>query len=259
LSNLKTRILDAGIIDSTDMQQTVIALLTDTTATNEALYVGTDLAVGRFLELDTDDREDFRTALRDYVRLYAFLAQIVPFQSTDMEQVYLYGRILLTRLPRNEGDELPDLSDAAVLTHLRIERGELATASLTTVDEEESEIPGRTGEGRGKQHEQPVERLSAIIEVLNTRFGLNLTEADQLFFEQVEAEVENNKRAKDIALNNDLDQFMTVFEDLLEGVMIDRHSGNDALLTAFLDKPGFRETVTRMIGKEFYERIRSPQ
>jgi hypothetical protein len=52
---------------------------------------------------------------------------------------------------------------------------------------------------------------------------------------------------------------MTVFDDLLEGVMIDRHGGNDALLTAILDKPGFRETVTRMIGKEFYEKIRSPQ
>jgi type I restriction enzyme R subunit len=127
------------------------------------------------------------------------------------------------------------------------------------VKEDESEIPGRSGEGRGKQNDQPVERLSAIIEVLNTRFGLNLTEADQLFFEQVEAEVENNQRAKDVALNNDLDQFMTVFEDLLEGVMIDRHGGNDALLTAFLDKPGFRETVTRMIGKEFYDKIRAPQ
>jgi type I restriction enzyme, R subunit len=259
LSNLKTRILDAGIIDPTEMGQTVTALLTDTAATNEALYSGTDLAVGRFLELDPDDREDFRTALRDYVRLYAFLAQIVPFQSNDMEQLYLYGRILLARLPRSEDDELPDLSDAAVLTHLRIEKGELAAVSVNTVSEEESEIPGRTGEGRGRQNEQPIERLSAIIEVLNNRFGLNLTEADQLFFEQVEAEIETNQRAKDIALNNDLDQFMTVFEDLLEGVMIDRHGGNDALLTAFLDKPDFRETVTRMIGKGFYDKVRSPR
>lgn len=123
LSNLKTRIMDAGIIDSAEMQQTVFAVLTDTTATNEALYAGTDLAVGRFLELDADEREDFRTALRDYVRLYAFLAQVVPFRSTEMEQLYLYSRILLSRLPRDEGDELPDLSHAAVLTHLRIEKG----------------------------------------------------------------------------------------------------------------------------------------
>jgi type I restriction enzyme R subunit len=257
LSNIKTRILDAGIIDTTEMKQTVTALLTDTTTTNEALYAGTDLAVGRFLELDHDDREDFRTALRDYVRLYAFLAQIVPFKSTDMEQLYLYGRVLLARLPRSEHDELPDLSEAAVLTHLRIEKGDLTDASLSTVSEEDSEIAGLSGEGRGKQDNQPVERLSAIIEVLNNQFGLNLTDADQLFFEQVEAEVENNQHAIDIAANNDLEQFMTVFEDILEGVMIDRHSGNDALLTAFLDKPEFRETVTRMIGKGFYDKVRS--
>lgn len=257
LSNLKTRIFDASVIDAAEMQETVAALLRDTAATNAALYAGTDLAVGRFLQLVADEREDFRTALRDYVRLYAFLAQILPYKSTEMEQLYLYGRILLTRLPRTEGDELPDLSDAAVLTHLRIEQGELTKASVNTVSDEDLEIPGSGGEGRGRQDDQPTDRLSAIIEVLNNRFGLTLTEADQLFFEQVEAEVENNQRAIDIALNNDLDQFMTVFEDLLQGVMIDRHSGNDAIMTAFLDKPDFREAITHMIGKDFYNRVRS--
>lgn len=180
--------------------------------------------------------------------------QIVPFKSTGMERLYLYGKILLTRLPRTESDYIPDLSDAAVLTHLRIEKGDVTSVSLTKVTDEESEIGGHTGEGRGKLHEQPTERLSSIIEVLNNRFGCNLTEADQLFFEQVEVEVGKNKRAQAIALHNDIDQFMTVFGDLLEGIIIDRHTTNDALLTAFLDKPDFRESVTRLIGTEFYNK-----
>ena len=50
------------------------------------------------------------------------------------------------------------------------------TASLTTVTDKDSETTGHTGEGRGKQNEQPTEKLSSIIEVLNERFGLNLTE-----------------------------------------------------------------------------------
>ena len=58
-----------------------------------------------------------------------------------------------------------------------------------------------TGEGRGKQNESPTDRLSSIIEILNERFGMNLGEADQLFFEQIEAEVASNGRAQDIALN----------------------------------------------------------
>lgn len=257
LSNLKTRVLDAGILDTEEMDTVVAAFLADTTGTHETLYAETDLAVARFLAIDEEeDREDFRTALRDYVRLYAFLAHVVPFNSTDMERLYLYGKILLTRLPREDGDDTPDLSDAAVLTHLRMEKGNLTSASIAGVTEDESETTGHTGEGRGKQVEQPIEKLSSIIELLNDRFGLNLTDADQLFFEQIEAEVASNTRAQAVAVNNDIDQFMTVFDDLLEGVIIDRHTANDALLTAFLDKPDFRDALTTMIGNEFYKTIR---
>lgn len=55
---------------------------------------------------------------------------------------------------------------------------------------------------------------------------------------------------------SDIDQFMTVFDDLLEGVIIDRHTANHALLTTFLDKPDFRDALTRTIGNEFYKTIR---
>jgi len=256
LSNLKTRLWDAGVLDATEVDTLVDALLAQTGETNEALYAQTDPALARYLALSENDREDFRTALRDFTRLYAFLAHVVPVGSPDMERIYLYGRVLLPRVPGADGDEIVDLSGAAVLTHLRIEKSEFTDASLTSVSDEESEQKGRSGEGKGKQYEDPADRLSSIIGVLNDRFGLNLTDADQLFFEQVEAEVQRNPRAQAVALNNDLDQFMTVFDDLLEGVIIDRHGANDALLTAFLDKPEFREALTQMIGREFYRTIR---
>jgi hypothetical protein len=34
-------------------------------------------------------------------------------------------------------------------------------------------------------------------------------------------------------------------------------AANDVLLTAFLDKPYFRETLTQHIGEEFYKTIRT--
>ncbi len=259
LSNLKTRLLGSGVLDDDEVGDLVAAFLASTAGTHEALYAQTDPAVGRWLALDEDEQEQFRTALRDYVRLYAFLAHVVPFKSTDMERLYLYGKILAARLPRAEGDDVPDLTDAAVLTHLRMEEGEITSASLTTVTDEDAETTGHTGEGRGKQAESPVDRLSSIIEVLNERFGMNLGEADQLFFEQIEAEVKDNERARDIASNNDQTQFMTVFDDILEGIIIDRHTANDALLTAFLDKPDFREAITRMMGEAVYKAVRESE
>ena len=40
------------------------------------------------------------------------------------------------------------------------------------------------GGGAGVQHEQPTEPLSVLIETLNERFGMSLTEADRVWFEQ---------------------------------------------------------------------------
>ena len=50
---------------------------------------------------------------------------------------------------------------------------------------------------------------------------------------------------------------MTVFDELLEGVIIDRHTTNESLMTAFLDKSDFQDVITHMIGTEFYRRMRS--
>lgn len=47
--------------------------------------------------------EDFRAALRDFVRAYSLLAQIVPFKDTGLEALYSYGKFLILRLPRTDG------------------------------------------------------------------------------------------------------------------------------------------------------------
>lgn len=44
--------------------------------------------------------------LTDYVRLYAFLSQIITFTDADLEKLYFFGRYLLRKLPGKK-DELP--------------------------------------------------------------------------------------------------------------------------------------------------------
>lgn len=257
LSNLKTRLWHASVLDGDEVATLVEALLAQTSQTNEALYAQTDPALARFMALDPEDREDFRTALRDFIRLYAFLAHVVPVGSAAMEQIYLYGRVLLPRLPSDDDEEIVDLSGAAVLTHLRIEQQGLQNASLTSVSDEDSEQKGHTGEGQGRQNEEPMDRLSAIIGLLNDRFGMDLTDADRLLFEQLETEVSRDSHVRLVAQNNDYGQFMTVFEDILERVIIDRHSANADLVGAFLDKPDFRRVITEAIGQGLYATIRA--
>jgi type I restriction enzyme, R subunit len=66
----------------------------------QALHACLQPALDRFDALETDDeRKEFRAALRDFVRLYSLLAQIVLPGDCDLERLYRYGRALLRRLP----------------------------------------------------------------------------------------------------------------------------------------------------------------
>jgi hypothetical protein len=46
-----------------------------------------------------------------------------------------------------------------------------------------------------------------------------------------------------VALNNDLDQFKIVLEEIAENAIVDRHQANRMLFNAFFEKPGFREAL----------------
>ena len=65
-----------------------------------------DVAVERFKAIEKDEhKEDFANTLGVFVRLYAFLAQIMPFQDIELEKFYAYSRLLLKKLPRPDRGE----------------------------------------------------------------------------------------------------------------------------------------------------------
>ena len=55
--------------------------------------------VERFQALSEEEQHDFRGQLTDYVRLYAFLAQVLTFADADLEKLYVFARHLRRLLP----------------------------------------------------------------------------------------------------------------------------------------------------------------
>jgi type I restriction enzyme R subunit len=258
LYNASARIDGYQVIDQADVQALVTAYLAlDAEAqqgTHAALYKHTDPARERYKVLDREQREEFRAALRDYLRMYAFLAQVLPFTDTDLESLYLYGRFLLPRLPR-EHDGAVDLGDDVVLAALRIETTGTHDASLGG-EPGEAVLPGFTGEGGGPMAERKKVALSTIIETLNDRFGTNLTQADQLWVDQQITVAVGDAEIHASALANTEDNFAYTFDKKFEGVVIDRHDANSEMLRRFLDHPEFAELFTRWARGETYRRVR---
>ncbi len=255
LYSLEHALRSAQVIHPDEQAAAVAALLSGQTSNQSVVYANVDPAVARFSALDDDEQTAFRDALKSYVRAYAFLAQIMTWTDRDLASLYLYCRALQPALPTEAGDPPPLISDAVLLTHLRIEaRAVEEDRSLKRGSEE----PGVAlpGGGTGSAYESPIEKLSQLIEALNERYGLNLTDVDMVWFEQQKQAVVENEHMQVVALNNDRDGYRVVLEGHAEDAIVNRHEANGQLFNAFFEKPGFREKLLEYL-ETSYDDIRA--
>jgi type I restriction enzyme R subunit len=249
---LQRTITDAQVIHPDEQAAAVEALLAGGSARQRIVYANLNPAVDRFTLLDADAQDDFRQAVKSYVRAYSFLAQVMPWTERDLESLYLYARALQSLLPTAADEPLPQISESVLLTHLRTEaQAEEANLSLVSGSEE----PGIAlpGGGMGKAYESPMTRLSELIANLNDRFGMNLGDADIIWVEQSKQVVMDDAELKLVALNNDRDQYNVVLEKRAEDLILDRHEANGELFSAFFEKPGVRAAFMKYLAESYDE------
>ena len=250
---LEATLRTSGVLHPAEVTTAVSALLSGKAANQATVYANLDPAVERFLGLPEDEeRTRFHDALTSFVRAYAFLAQVMPWTERALEELYLYGKALAPLLPADPGMALPQISESVLLTHLRTEaQGVEEVLSLQQgTDEPGVALPGA---GTGREADVPVDRLSHLITALNDRFGLDLTDADRVWFEQQKQAVKESEEVRVVALNNDYDQFAIVLEKYAEDAIIDRHQANGMLFNAFFEQAGFREQLLAYLGTAYGE------
>ena len=257
-------VLDYGLLREDEMEAFARAYLEAQRAAPDqaalerahaALYRYTDPARDRYAQLLEADREaadGFRAALRDYLRVYAFLAQVVPYEDRELERLYLFGRYLIHRLPRR-GDPAVDIGQVE-LTHLRIAK--TGERDVRLQPEGEQVLPGFTGDGAGPRHEPEKVPLQELIAAFNERYGMGLTESDRVWVEQQIIAAAERSDLQAAALVNDEENFGLVFDDHFKDLVIDRQEGNAQLLQRFFNDGGFQSQLTRFARQQAYRVIR---
>jgi type I restriction enzyme R subunit len=139
--------------------------------TQDKLHAALAPAVERYKEAGEDDRVAFRGHLQDYVRLYAYLAQVITFVDADLERLYVYGRLLLRKLPVAR-ERLP----VEIQQNIDIESYRLQKTSSGKIKLERGarELEPVRPKGPILPMPEEIEPLSRIIQELNERFGIHL-------------------------------------------------------------------------------------
>jgi type I restriction enzyme R subunit len=97
--------------------------------------------------------------------------------------------------------------------------------------------------------------LSRLIDQINQRFGGELTEADQLFFDQIAEAAAGNEALKQAAEVNSIDKFQLVFRQVLESLFIERMELNEELFADYMSKPDMQELISSWLGNQVFDRL----
>jgi type I restriction enzyme R subunit len=213
-----------------------------------------DFPVDRFGQLEVEKQELFRSQLVAFRNLYAFLAQIIPFQDTDLEKLYSFIRLLIPRLPKRAFGPGLVLDDEVNLKYYRLQKTSEGSISLAPGDRGAVKAP--TSVGTGADHQEQIE-LSRLIDVVNQRFGTEFKPVDQLFFDQIKEEAVADTQIQQAARVNSLENFKYVFDKALEGKFIDRMDQNQEIFARYMNDREFAQVVADVLRKQVYKQIRA--
>lgn len=217
------------------------------------LYGFIDPAVDRYKAIDKEETQDeFKGSLTSFVRMYSFLSQIMPFQDVELEKLYSYGRFLLSKLPKTDYTERLKLDNEVALEYYRLQK--IAEGDLVLQVQGEHGLDPTTEAGIKRQKEEK-DRLSNIINLLNDKFGTDFTDADKLYFEQLEQALFENEDLKMRAQNNPIENFKYAFEEVFIQTLIDRMKDNEDIFDKIMGNSEFNSEVKNWLTKKVYQRF----
>ena len=224
---------------------------------HQSMNATLDPGVSRFEALQDDNEEeaeDWRGKVQAFLNLYGFLSQVIPYQDSDLERLYVFLRHLAAKLPHRKSGPAYQFDDEVRLEYYRLQK--ISEGSISLTDGDARPLDGPTEVGSGMARPQPLP-LSQLIDVVNERFGTDFNQADQLFFDQIVEAAMADDGLRQTAVVNPGDKFELVFKNLLENLFAERMDQNEEIYVRFMNDTPFQKIVTSWMASEAYRRLRS--
>jgi len=197
-----------------------------------------------------EEQVKFRGSLADFNRLYAFLAQVLPFQDPDLEKLYRFGALLIRKLPIKR-EHLPlEIMEAIDLGSLRVQETGEGSIDLSRG---KGELNPENPLSMANLPMPDFEALSLIINELNKRFGTDFTEDDRLVIHQLERQLEENPNleASLRANANNPENAKLTFAHELNDLLQTWIEKNFKFYKQYADNPEFAESLSDMLFERF--------
>jgi len=251
LHELKGTLDDAGVYEKSEVE-TFIEKYFDGADAQELSPI-IDVAENRFnhgLEMEDEDKVDFKVKAKQFVKIYAQMASILPYEVIEWEKLFWFLKFLIPKLSvKTKEDELVDeLLESVDLSTYGLERTKLNCA--IGLDDSGSELDPPNPNPRGAHGaDEEKDPLDEIIKTFNERWfhGWDATPEDQrvkfiTLSRHIKAHPDYQEKVAD---NQDAQTRDLAFKKILEEVMSQQrrqelelyklYAKDDAFKQAFFD------------------------
>ncbi|HKT48598.1 MAG TPA: RNA-binding domain-containing protein [Candidatus Acidoferrales bacterium] len=228
----------------------------DAKATQDRLYAVLQSVIERFRGLSAEEQSDFRGQLTDYVRLYAFLSQVLSFADADLEKLYVFARHLRRLIPASR-DQLPlEVQQNIDMESYRIQQ----TGSGRIALKRQAGLLEPMGAKQGVRiPPEELEPLSRIIAELNERFGLNLGPEHRVTLGQMIGKLDDDAALDAAARVNTRENVRLTFDHKVEQVIQEIVDSNFDLYKRITDDRAFGEAVRNFLFDQYLREHRNAE
>jgi type I restriction enzyme, R subunit len=216
----------------------------DPKTTLDRLYFALAPMVERFRALSEEEREDFRGQLTDYVRLYAFLSQVLTFADADLEKLYVFARHLRRLLPADRAELPREVQQNIDMESYRIQQ---TSSGRIALDRKAGVLDPIGTKGAYGIAPEEMEVLSRIIAGLNERFGLNLGSEHQVTLGQMMERLGDDAALDAAARANTRENVRLTFDQKVEQVIQEIVDSNFELYKRITDDRAFGAALKNLL------------
>ncbi|WP_366871514.1 type I restriction endonuclease [Fibrobacter sp.] len=209
-----------------------------------------DTCVERFKnDLQEEQQIACKSAMKNFVRIYTFLAAIMPFGSEDWEKRWTFYKYLVTKLPKLKREDFTEgLLESIDFDQLRIVEQEAAKISLENENAEIAPVP--TGNGAAGKKEPDLVKLSDILEEFNQRYGgVDWEYPDKVKkdIDELPKELAENESFANAVLHADESTVQIEGNDALQQIIVKNMAARSELFRIFLENQEFQNFLVERV------------
>ncbi len=207
-----------------------------------------DQVVDNFNQIEEEEvRENFRSKIQSWARMYGYLSQIITFNDIELEKTFVFLKYLNRKLPRRDAEQL-DFSDIIDLDSLRIQLTHEAVEALEPTD---TTLTPPDFEGGGVV-EPVMDFLSEIVHQVNKAYGVNLTDEDKLDLSRLSKRLMDNPDVSKYMTNaNSEENKMIYFKQQFDDMMLEYVNNRFEFYKKMEDNPPLKNMIFQAIYSDY--------